>query len=71
MGMTFNRTFTREVDGITFDVRSDGTLKLRMHKLVFRYTKDEKGKSISLCDELRGIMLEIPLEPVEDLVEGR
>lgn len=61
------RTQVREVDGITFDMRPDGTLKKRMHKIVFRITKDEIGKSISLCDEVRGIMLEIPLEPVEDL----
>ena len=69
MGCNYpERTKLREVDGITFDMRPDGTLKHRCHKLVFRITKDEKGKSISLCDELRGIMLEIPLEPVEDLL---
>lgn len=61
------RTELREVDGITFDMMPDGSLKHRMHKIVFRITKDEAGKSISLCDELRGIMIEIPLEPVEDL----
>ena len=65
--MELKRTEVREVDGITFDMRSDGTIKQRLHKIVFRITKDEAGKSISLCDELRGIMLEIPLEPVEDL----
>ena len=62
-----DRTRLREVDGFIFDMRSDGTLKSRMHKIVFRITKDELGKSISLCDELRGIMIEIPLEPVEDM----
>lgn len=62
------RTQEREVDGITFDMRPDGTLKQRFHKIVFRITKDEAGKSISLCDEVRGIMMEIPLEPVEDLL---
>ena len=61
------RTTMREVDGITWDLRADGTVKRRMHKIVFRITKDEIGKSISLCDEMRGIMIEIPLEPVEDL----
>jgi hypothetical protein len=43
---------------------------MRKSKIVFRITKDENGKSISLCNELRGIMLEIPLEPVEDLFDG-
>jgi hypothetical protein len=62
------RTAEREVDGITFDMRSDGTVRHRFHKIVFRITKDEIGKSISLCDELRGIMIKIPLEPVEDLL---
>ena len=66
--MELKRTEVREVDGITFDMRPDGTIKQRLHKIVFRITKDETGKSISLCDELRGIMLEIPLEPVEDLI---
>ena len=68
--MTDKRTELREVDGITVDMRLDGSTKIRKHKIVFRITKDEKGKSISLCDELRGIMLEIPLEPVEDLFDG-
>jgi hypothetical protein len=66
--MDDKRTHEREVDGIIFDKKSDGSLKMRMHRIVFRITKDERGKSISLCDELRGIMIEIPLEPVEDLL---
>ena len=61
------RTQLREVDGFTTDMRPDGSMRMRKKKIVFRITKDEIGKSISLCDELRGIMLEIPLEPVEDL----
>ena len=61
------RTQMREVDGLTTDMRPDGSMRQRKKKIVFRITKDEIGKSISLCDELRGIMLEIPLEPVEDL----
>ena len=61
------RTQLREVDGITTDMRPDGSMRQRKKKIAFRITKDEIGKSISLCDELRGIMLEIPLEPVEDL----
>ncbi len=60
-------TQLREVDGLTTDMRPDGSMRQRKKKIVFRITKDEIGKSISLCDELRGIMLEIPLEPVEDL----
>ncbi len=65
--MDNNRTKLREVVGITTDIRPGGEMKMRMHKIVFRITKDDIGKSISLCDELRGIMIEIPLEPVEDM----
>jgi hypothetical protein len=61
------RTDIREVDGTTWVMRPDGTMRYRMHRIVFRITKDETGKSISLCDEKMGIMLVIPLEPVEDL----
>ena len=68
--MSKQKTEIRTVDGITWDMRPDGTMKRRFHKIVFRITKDETGKTISLCDELRGIMLVIPLEPVEDLLKG-
>ena len=68
--MKDNRTELREVDGIVFEMRTDGSIKRRLKRIVFRFTKDEAGKSISLCDEMRGIMIEIPLEPVEDLIYG-
>lgn len=61
-------TELREVYGIMMDMGADGTIKkMQMKKIAFRITKDEHGKSISLSDEQRGIMIEIPLEPVEDL----
>ena len=47
------RTQLREVDGLTTDMRPDGSMRQRKKKIVFRITKDEIGKSISLCDELR------------------
>ena len=64
----FRRTEVRDVNGIIFDQRPEG-LKMRMHRITVRVTNDEKGKSISLEDELRGIIIEIPLEPVEDLMK--
>lgn len=57
MGTEKKRTELREVDGLIFDMHLDGTMKIRKHKIVFRITNDELGKSISLCDELRGIMI--------------
>lgn len=65
----FRRTKEREVEGITFDTRPEA-MKARRHKIVFRITDDEKGKSLSLADEMRDIMIEIPLEPVADLIKG-
>lgn len=65
-----DKTRMKEVNGITTDLRPDGTVKQRFHKIVFRYTNDEHGKSISLCDEIRGIMLQIPFEPIEHIFWG-
>ncbi len=65
--MDAGRTQLREVKGSVLEIRPDGSNYFQLTTLVFRITKDQLGKSISLCDEARGIMLEIPLEPVEDL----
>jgi hypothetical protein len=46
--MDDKRTHEREVDGFIFDMKPDGTIKMRRHMIVFRITKDELGKSISL-----------------------
>ncbi len=61
------RLRSREVDGITIDTKPDGGRKMRKHKLIFRITKDEAENTLSLCDEIRGIMLMIPLKAVEDM----
>ena len=66
--MRSKRTEVREVEGMSFVMGKHGFPVPVMRKLVFRITKDEWGKSISLCDEKMGVMLEIPLEPVEDLL---
>lgn len=65
--MDAGRTQLREVKGSVLEIRPDGSNCFQLKTLVFRITKDQLGKSISLCDEERGIMLEIPLEPVEDM----
>lgn len=38
-------------------------------KITLRATRDEHGQSLSLADEIGGIMLEIPVEPVLDIIE--
>lgn len=42
---------------------------LRQAIITVRVTADERGKSLSLADDRRGIMLMIPVEPVEDLLD--
>ena len=68
--MNQDRTKLREVDGIMFDMKLDGSLRPRFHRIVFRITADNFGKSLSLCDEQQGIMIMIPVEPVEDLIRN-
>ena len=68
--MKQDRTKQREVDGIMFEMKSDGWLQPRFHRIVFRITADNIGKSLSLCDEQQGIMIMIPVEPVEDLIRN-
>ncbi len=62
------KTTLREVNGHTYFMHPDGKMEAVPCKLVFRITKDKRGKTISLANEGAGIMLIIPLEPVEDLL---
>ena len=66
MGYDMKHTEIIDVTGITFDIQPDKPTRMRPKKITVRITKDEKGKSLSLADELRGIMLEVPLEPIEN-----
>lgn len=68
MNCEVKRTKAKSVTGLTIDSRESGVPRIRMKEIVFRITSLAEGKSISLADEKRGIMLEIPLEPVEDLI---
>lgn len=62
------RTEVMDVEGFTFDIKPDTPARMRKKKITVRITKDEKGKTLSLADELRGIMLLIPMEPIENLL---
>ena len=62
------KTTLREVNGLTYILHRDGRMESTPNKLVFRITKDDAGKTISLNDERLGVMFVIPLEPVEDLL---
>ena len=57
-----------EVDGLIFDMCRLGNARTRKRKLVLRVTKDEKSKRLTLCDEQEGIMTEVPVEPIEEML---
>lgn len=42
---------------------------IRFGTVTLRVTKDNLGQSMSLADDKSGIMLQIPIEPVADLIE--
>lgn len=54
----------REVTGLMFSPKG-----YMPTKITVRISNDAIGKSLSLADERIGFMLEIPLEPLEDLIE--
>ena len=62
-----DKTKLLDVEGMTFHIPPDPTVKPKMAfaTITVRVTRDDDGKSLCLSDEKRGIMLEIPLEPVE------
>ena len=40
-----------------------------MKMITVRFTSDESGETISLADENNGIMLLVPFEPVQELID--
>lgn len=38
--------------------------------ILVRVTSDENGKSLSLTDELEGVQLRVPIEPLADMLEA-
>ena len=55
----------REVQGIIVTQ----PVGIRFGTVTLRVTKDNLGQSMSLADDKGGIMLQIPIEPVMDLIE--
>ena len=62
-------TKAKIIKGLTADLRGAGCI--HESQLTLRVTHDHKGKGISIADEHEGILLYIPVEPVEDLIEVR
>ena len=61
------RTEERTVLGISMDLRPR-MRQIRLGPITVRITADRIGKSMSLYDEKRMVMMQIPLEPLEDLL---
>lgn len=64
--MERKKTEVKDVEGILFVMP---TMSLSFETITVRVTKDERGESLSLADEKVGIMLEIPLEPLHDVLK--
>lgn len=54
----------KTVQGLIFFKDKMGKLPITL-----RVTRDAMGQSISLADDNGGLILEIPVEPVKDLIE--
>lgn len=57
-------TKLREVQGMIVT-----PVGIRFGTVTLRVTKDDIGQSMSLADDKSGFMLQIPIEPVADLIE--
>lgn len=70
MGYSMTHTETIIVHGKTMDIYPDKPSKIRDKEITVRITvdDDESRKILSLADELRGILLEVPLEPIENML---
>lgn len=60
-------TKTRTINGLVITIEKE--MRVVGGRITVRVTKYEHGQSISLADEQHGIMLEIPVEPVADMLE--
>ena len=58
----------KTIDGLIFVLEKKG-LRTIKGQITVRATRNELGQSISLTDEKNGVMFEIPVEPVSDMIE--
>ena len=61
-------TKTRTIDGLVSVLEKKG-IRFISRRITVRVTRDKHGQSLSLADETNGVMFEIPVEPVADLIE--
>ena len=61
-------TKAKTVNGLIFVQEKKG-VRMIQGRIIVRTTRDEHGQSISLTDEKNGVMFEIPVESVADIIE--
>lgn len=63
------RTVTRVVDGMVIVNNSMIPPKMVFRPITVRAIKDALGESISFSDDMGGVMLQIPVEKIRDLLK--
>lgn len=61
---------TWEVDGIIWATGPSGDTYPIFSQLVVRYTSDAVGKSLSISDDVHGLMLQVPFDAIEKELTG-
>lgn len=61
------RTKEWKVEGLLFKTR---TMRMRRKEFFVRYTSDEIGKSLSIADEVNGIMFQVPFDEIYKAITG-
>ena len=59
-----------EVDGIIWATNLQGGMCPIFAKLTVRYTSDAVGKSLSISDDVHGLMLQVPFDEIEEKITG-
>ena len=57
-----------ETTGITLEVGAE-SIDVCRRKIICRVSEHNAGMSISLMDEIRGIMIEVPVDAIEELLK--
>lgn len=61
---------TWEVDGVIWATDRKGNTYPVFTNLVVRYTSDTVGKSLSISDDVHGLMLQVPFDAIEEELTG-
>ena len=61
-------TRTRTVNGLITKISPEKIEYIKPARLVVRTTSDELGESLSIADETSGVMMQIAIETVRDMI---